>query len=275
MPEPIVIDPRAIRMRDRMFKKYGAALIREKPRSAKSKVDAIPAVKEPRYCIEGIGVLTETPILNKLGEIIVFAPTAFDKYIANNHRPDLWLSHDNTKIVGSGIELCGMNVGVAFRMALSDERYAAIIKQMVESKTRDSISIGFTEIKVRDKVYFGHKVRYIEEAEIREVSLVPVGACRQAFARIIDANNEPPLEQSVSSDMFAIEYDLHNIHSIRKDNDLSIEWLQQRLAALEAGASYHGEQPASRPMTMSESNRLHTEWVNQMQSERRAMLRLM
>jgi hypothetical protein len=69
-------------------------------------------------------------------------------------------------------------------------------------------------------VLFGHPVKIVDEAEIREVSLVSRGACKEAFARIIDANYEPPLSESVSSDMFGIEYGLHNINSLKKDNQM-------------------------------------------------------
>jgi HK97 family phage prohead protease len=268
--QPIIVDPRAMRARNRMFKKYGGFILREGPRFNKSRVEEAAVVaREPRYCIEGICIFTETAIANQRGEIIVFEPTSLDNFIASDQRPELWLGHDNTKVAGSGIELCAVNIGVAFRFDLTNKQYAATIRQMVESNTQDSISIGFTELKARDEVVHGHKVRFIEEASIREISLVPVGACKQAFARIIDANKEPPLSESVTSDMFGIEYDLHNIRSIRKDNDLAIDWLQQRLSSLENEAYV---QPVIRSMTANASNRIQTERYDLLQAARRAKL---
>jgi HK97 family phage prohead protease len=267
----IIVDPRAMRARDRLFKKYGAALFRERRRSAKSKIDEA-AAKEPRWCIEGLAIETDEPIANQQGEIIVLPLTAFDAFIASGQRPEFWLGHDKTKVVGSGVELCAMNIGVAFRMELTNKQYAAAIKQMVESNRQDSISIGFTEIKVRNEVVHGHRVRFIDEALIREISLVSDGASKRAFARIIDANKEPPLSESASSVMFGIEYDLHNVRALKKNNDVAIDHLQQRLEALEARTTYHDERPCM-PMTSAQSNRLQTERYEQMISDRRAKLR--
>ena len=101
MKQTIVIDASALFARERMFSKYGARLGRDGPRFAKSRVAKVDAEDEPRYAIEGIAVLFDTPILNKKGETIVFERTAFDEYFLKDERPDFWLSHDSTKAFGS------------------------------------------------------------------------------------------------------------------------------------------------------------------------------
>jgi hypothetical protein len=172
----------------------------------------------------------------------------------------------------SGLELCPLNVGVAFRLPLTNKRYAETIREMVETGEQASISIGFTSLKTRNEVLFGHPVKIVEEAEIREVSLVPRGACKQAVARIIDANCEPPLNESVSSDMFGIEYGLHNIRSIKEDNETAINWLKRSLSTLEAGLQGDECEPANWSTDVYQSNRLQTEKYDRLQSARRAML---
>jgi HK97 family phage prohead protease len=275
--QTITVDASALRARERMFSKHGARLGRDGPRFAKSNVAKVDdAEDEPRLCIEGIAALTEYAIANKNGTIIVFDPEAFDKHIASGRRTEMWIGHDSTKVVGSnnnGLELCLLNNGFAFRMPLTNRSYAATIKEMVASGKQAAISIGNTELKARDEICFGHAVRWIEEAEIREISLVPVGACKQAFARLIDANNEPPLNESVSSDMFTIEYGLHNVKVMKRDNDDAISSLASRLSALAAGMRCDDEPQSSAPsMTTNQSNARETSRVEKMQEQRRAKL---
>jgi HK97 family phage prohead protease len=276
MKTSIVVDASALLARERMIRKYGARLGRDGPRFAKSNVAKVDAEYEPRLCIEGIAALTEYAIANKNGTIIVFDPEAFDKHVASGRRTEMWIGHDPTKVVGSnstGLELCLLNNGIAFRMPLANCSYAATIKEMVESGKRAAISIGYTELKARDEICFGHKVRWIEEAAIREVSLVPVGACKQAFARLVDANHELPLNESVSSGMFGIEYGLHNVRVMKRDNDDAISSLASRLSALAAGIQYDDEpKPVAWSMTTNQSNARETSRVEQMQAQRRATL---
>jgi HK97 family phage prohead protease len=273
MKTTIVIDASALRARERMFSKYGARLGRDGPRFAKSNVAKVDdADDEPRLCIEGIGISFGKLIVNKFGETILFEPNSFDKYFSTGKRPDFQLSHDPTKVFGSNTELCILDEGVAFRLPLANKSYAATIKQMVESGEQACISIGFTELRTRDEVHFGHKVKHIEEAEIREISLCPRGACKQGFARIIDANSEPPLHESVNTAMFGIEFGLHNIKIIKEDNDIAVDWLKHKLSTLD-GEHQHNEPQSSAPsMTTGQGNRLVTDSYDRMRAERRTKL---
>jgi phage head maturation protease len=116
---------------DRMMKRYSSIVAHMKPRFAKSR--AVEDEDEPRLCIEGIAVLTEHPIADKNGQILVFDPHAFDEHVASGRKTEVWLGHDSKKVVGSNVQLCLLNNGVAFRLPLTNKSYAATIKQMVES----------------------------------------------------------------------------------------------------------------------------------------------
>jgi phage head maturation protease len=264
----IVIDASALRARERMLKKYGASLFRSGPRFSKSTDTPDDSPYEPRLCIEGIGIAFDTPILNKYGETIIFGPNSFDEYFKSSTRPPFWQCHDAATVFGSNTELSILNVGVAFRLPLTST-YATKIRELVDSG-HDGISIGFTEIRTRKEILFGYPVKMIDEAVIREISLVPRGACKQAFCRVIDANHEPPLNESVSSDMFGLEYDLHHVKIIHEDNKATVDWLKDRLSALEAETSY--DEPSPMRWPANESNRRTTAQYEAMIAERRTML---
>jgi HK97 family phage prohead protease len=246
-------------------------LLHDGRRLARSKVLVDDVDEEPRLCIEGLAILFETPILNKYGETIIFEPTAFDKYFESDARPPFWQGHDAATAFGSNTELCILNEGVAFRLPLTNPTYAAKIREMVESGERACISIGFTEMKTRNEEIFGHPVKMIEQADLREISLVPRGACKQGFARVIDANHEPPLNESVNSEMFGIEYGLHNIKILKEDNEIAVARLRVQLSTLEAGLQYD-EPTLRRTMTANESNRLTTERYEQLAANTRRRL---
>jgi HK97 family phage prohead protease len=228
----IVIDASALRTREKMRRKYGASMFRDGRRFAKSEAVRDDIDDEPRLAIEGIAILFDELILNKHGNIIIFEPTAFDNYVASGKRPPVWLQHDPTKVVCDNAELCLLNVGLGFRIPLTNSSYAATAKEMIESGD-DGVSIGFTELKTRDEVHFGHSVKRILEAEIRESSICPRGACKNAFARIINANAEPPLHESVSTTVFGIEFDLHSVKRLIDDNQFNLRQLKRDLLLLE------------------------------------------
>jgi HK97 family phage prohead protease len=247
----------------------GASLFRNGPRFVKSITTAKD--KPPRLCIEGLGITFDTPILNKYGETIIFGPNSFDEYFKSSTRPPFWQSHDAATAFGANTELCLLSEGVAFRLDLTNVTNAAKIEELVMSG-HDGISIGFTELKTRNEVLFGHPVKMIDEAEIREISLVPRGACKQAFCRLIDANKEPPLHESVNSTMFGIEYDLHNIKIIKEDNDIAICWLERKLSALQAAAEYDEPHLVAPSMTVDQCNRIVSGRYDQLRTEQRALL---
>jgi HK97 family phage prohead protease len=252
-----------------MWKKYGAVLRRDGPRFAKCNVAKVTPDDEPSFCVEGLGLEFDKLIANKVGEIIIFEPTAFDLYFASGKRPEFWIGHDKTKVVGSNVELCLLNEGVAFRFPLPNTACGKAVRDMVLSGERTSISIGFTELNGRDEIHFGHNVHRIVEASVREVSLVTTGASKAAFARIINANAEPPLHESVNTTMFGLEFDLHNVRRLSDDNQFSLRQLKRDLLLLQDEDDSHNP---IKPMTMDQHNRLQTEQYESLRAQRRAVL---
>jgi HK97 family phage prohead protease len=172
----------------------------------------------------------------KTGEIIVIEKGCFAAHFANGRRTEMWLAHEETEVVGStasGLELIETDDGIAFRLPLTNKKYAATIQRMVTSGKQACISVGITRTKERREIVGRHSVTFIESAELRECSLVAAGACDQAFARLIDANHSPPLRDSVNSIPFQIESGMHNIKTQREKLATRIEALKDRTAALE------------------------------------------
>jgi HK97 family phage prohead protease len=250
---------------DRMIQKY-AKYFRNQTRD-----ESQEGGYEPRLCIEGWAVIFEEPILNK-NEILVFERGCFDEHIANGCRTEFWLAHDSTEVVGSnesGLELCVTGDGLAFRMPLSNRRYADTIMRMVESKKQAAISVGITRSKERTEMIGNREVIFIEHVELRECSLVAAGSCEQAFARLIDANQNPSLCESVNSITFKIESGIHNARVQGNNNSTRLRALKHRISALEAKQQ---TPPVNLSMTTSESTRIVTERYDTMRAERRANL---
>jgi HK97 family phage prohead protease len=237
---------------------------------AKSNAAKTEPDDEPRLCVEGLGLEFDTLIANKIGEIIIFEPTAFDDYFASGKRPEFWIGHDKDKVVGGNVELAILNEGVAFRFELPNTTHGIAVKDSVLSGEQTGISVGFTELNARDEIHFGRNVHRILEASIREVSVVPRGASKKAFCRIIDANREPRLGESVNTVLFGIEHDLHNIKVLVDDNDFAIRTLKRNLLLLQDG--HHGSDEPIKSMTVNQSNRLQTEQYETFRAQRRAVL---
>jgi HK97 family phage prohead protease len=263
----IVIDASAHRARDGMFRKFGKQLFRDGPRFAKSNVTNTDRDGEPRYCVEGLGLEFDTLIANKVGEIIRFEPTAFDNYFASCKRPEFWIGHNKDKVVGGNVEVCILNEGLAFRFPIPNTAQGKAVKDMILAGEHTSISVGFTELNARDEVLFGHNVHHIIEASIREVSVVPIGASKNAFCRIIDANLEPPLHESVNTTLFGIEHDLHNIKRLIDDNQFNLRQLKRDLLLLE-----DNDAPVVGPVSFAFESDFDT--IERMQKQSRARLGL-
>jgi HK97 family phage prohead protease len=218
---------------DKMMAKYGRFLFRDRPPRSENE----NAEDEPKLCIEGVAVIFNEPILNKEGEILVFERGCFNEHFSNRRRTEFWIAHDPSNVVGSTIsdlEIFTNEDVVAFRMSLTNQRYAATIKRMVESKTQAAISVGITRSKERVELVGKHKVVFIENAELRECSLVAEGACEQAFARLIDARYNGTLQESINTQPFNIEQGLHNIRRQREKSASAMRDLAERLDALQA-----------------------------------------
>ena len=257
--------PIANSAREKNLRKYGTTIFRNGPRFAKS-----DAIEEGSFCIEGWAVLFNEPIGLQSGEIVVFERGCFDDHLASRET-DFRLAHDETQVVGSthsGLELYATDAGLAYRMPLNNRQYASAIKRKVESNKQSAISIGISRSTERTETIGKHNVIFIERAELLESSLVGEGCCEQAFAYLIDADDAPPLKDSINSQSFKLESVAHNLRTQYRKKMRKLDALTERIAALQ-------ESPVSKPMTTNESNAYHTASIEEMQTDRRAKLRSM
>jgi HK97 family phage prohead protease len=206
-------------------------------RSGRHRAKAQDDEDEPRLAIEGWAVLTDEPIGMKTGEVIVLENGCFDSFFSSGGRTEMWFAHDETEVIAStnsGLEFAVTDEGLAYRLALTNKRYASTIKQMVTSGKQACISVGITRTRERQETVGQHTVTFIEQADLRETSLVALGACTEAFARLVDLNHAQPLKDSVKSLGFKIDSSVHNAKAQRDKNAVRIERLNDRLGALES-----------------------------------------
>jgi prohead serine protease len=238
----ILIDPQDLRFQETMQRKYGAR--NQGPIFARLPIKDSSDNRSP-LSVEGSAVKLNHPILNKDGQILVFEKDCFDSHFNTVRHVEFQLAHDATRIIGStddGLEICIVGDIVAFRLPLN-QHHAPKIKGLIESGKQAAISVGVTRTKERVERIAGQDVIFIEQAVITEISLVAEGACKQAFARLIDPNDEPPLDKSVTSPMFRTEQSIHHLKVLAKEMDRAIE---AKVAALEVEAeSQHVRRPIS------------------------------
>ena len=242
---------------ERMMKKYGRYLTNHfKPDATKE--------DEPRFCVEGLAILTNKPIETKDGEILIIESGAFDQHFASGAKTEIWLSHDESKVIcstASGAEFEVTAQGLAFRFPLDNRRYSDSVRRMVKDGKQASVSVGITHKKSRRETVAGRSVIFVECAELREVSLVAEGACQQAFARLVDANHAPSLKASIDSVPFKIDAAIHNIKRQAAKNQARFDALAKRLDALEATAP----QTKRKWPSWAESNHMQSEETERLQ----------
>jgi HK97 family phage prohead protease len=225
----IVIDPSALRARDKMMSRYGKYI-----NHVFAKRDA-DGTGDSSLCIEGWAVLFNEPIALQSGEIVVFERHCFDSHLATRNT-DFRLAHDPDQVVGStnsGLELYATDAGLAYRMPLTNKRYASTIKRKVESNSQSAISVGITRSTERTETIGKHKVVFISKAELTESSLVAEGCCEQAFAYLIDADDAPPLKDSINSASFKLESTAHNLHTQYRKRMRQLAKLTDRITELQ------------------------------------------
>jgi HK97 family phage prohead protease len=223
--------PIAMRSREKILRKYGASMFRNGPRYGKSD----ETDNESSLCIEGWAVLFNEPIALQSGEIVVFERSCFDVHLATRET-DFRLAHDETQVVGStnsGLQFCATDFGLAYRMPLTNKRYASTIERKVESNSQSAISVGISRSTERTETIGKHKVIFIERAELIESSLVAEGCCEAAFAYLIDVNDAPCLKDSINSPSFKLESTAHNLHTQYRKRVRELAALTNRITELQ------------------------------------------
>jgi HK97 family phage prohead protease len=138
----------------------------------------------------------------------------FAKSLASGKRIDLQLNHDAATVAAStanGLELEESEIGLLFRIDLRHVKNAAILSRMVDAGSHACASVAYSVVSDRTEKFGGHPVRIITEAALKEVSLVPRGAIKQAFVFLSDTVNTPTIIGMERSAVFALDRAAHNV----------------------------------------------------------------
>ncbi|MGO7319358.1 HK97 family phage prohead protease [Rhizobium ruizarguesonis] len=122
-------------------------------------------------------------------------PGAFQGTLADGKRKKLLFDHDDRQEMGStdnGLEFAATAKGLAFRMALSDDRNGQMIYQAVMSNTRPCVSIGADLAESRVRWAGEIEYDFCARVDLQEISLVPEGAVESTYAMVVDLDEENP-----------------------------------------------------------------------------------
>lgn len=98
---------------------------------------------------------------------------AFAKTISTNRKIRLLFQHDRYVVIGQVMEAYEDNYGLYVKCRLDiDVEKAAEVYTLLKSGSLDSMSIGFKTIKADFKEINGNVIRYVQEVELFEVSVV-------------------------------------------------------------------------------------------------------
>ena len=109
----------------------------------------------------------------------------------------LHFDHNESRTIGTnsdGLILVADEFGVAMRFYPRSD--IAIHREAVETvrdNVRTALSVGIEFHNKQFEQYEGKRVRIVRDATISEVSLVPDGACREAYCLLIDKRVCGPL----------------------------------------------------------------------------------
>jgi HK97 family phage prohead protease len=121
------------------------------------------------------------------GDIVVKG--AFAKSIARGiGRVKMFRDHDRTKIIGGWTEIVENEKGLMVRGQLDLEiQHARETHVLLKKERLDGLSIGFRTIKHRfDQAK--PMVRYLEEVDLKEISIVPFGMNKRAVITGVKGN---------------------------------------------------------------------------------------
>ena len=112
-------------------------------------------------------------------------------------------------------------------------------------------SVAYSVVSDRTEKFGGHPVRIITEAALKEVSLVPRGAIKQAFAFLSDTVNTPTIVGMERSAVFALDQATHNM---RRANAAILENTAQLTERVDRLCEQAGIGPTSNSSMSSEAN---------------------
>jgi HK97 family phage prohead protease len=206
-------------------------------------------------------------------ELIMFLPGSFGDL--ETHAVAFCIDHELSTEVAStnnGLQLMVDDDAIQFRLDLEKAANGYVIAHMCEIGNREAMSVGCDILESRYRTIAGHSVKVVSRARLNEISICKLGAAGDnAFASLVDTSlTSKPVAGSRSANYTAY----HKLFKISRKiaamkHDSEVAYLRASIAA------YTDQAPIARPITADQSNRLETERIEQMQSERRAMLRRM
>jgi HK97 family phage prohead protease len=143
--------------------------------------------------IRGYATLWNKPHVYN-GGFDVFRPGCFARSLIGQKAIRLLIDHDESNLLATsadGLELLGDDTGLAFRCDMS--RVDARSRDRIGS--RRAMSVGYFPLAVEEKRVAGETVRFIEDANLTEISLCTAGAVKEAFAIFTSSSLSEPLRE--------------------------------------------------------------------------------
>lgn len=140
--------------------------------------------------ISGIASKFNSPILHG-GMVNIISPQAFDRSLATGSKIPLLNQHNMLDPVGVITEIAPKDGALQFKaqLALKNSR-AADVFALAEAGVLSGVSIGFVPSVTRyGKDKMGRRVRYIDDVELHEISLVTVPADKNAQVMVAYAED--------------------------------------------------------------------------------------
>ncbi|MDA9487945.1 HK97 family phage prohead protease [Bradyrhizobium sp. CCBAU 11361] len=237
----IDIDAADMRVIDRMNRRYGSILNR-------MRVWREPASEAVTgLALDGYGIVYDEPLIYD-DEIWVFEAGCFSDSLKSGQAIYFQLDHDDKQRLAStrdAVSFADNEIGLAFRLDLSEVERGAELKRMVDTDRRAAISVGIRNEETRVQTIGKHPVRFITRADLIEVSLVGAGKCANAFAGIVNAGFET-LEPGKKGVMFTANFAEHKLKRMKKS-------IAERNAAVDSISAKLDRMEGKRPIASVEA----------------------
>ncbi|MCX7308980.1 MAG: HK97 family phage prohead protease, partial [Afipia sp.] len=145
--------------------------------------------------VEGYAILYNEPLFTN-GEINVIESGSLSNSLKGSAPIYLQVNHDKERRIAStndALAFVDDAVGLGFRVDLEETKNGSYIKQLVSSRQNAAVSVGLTIEEDRVEKIGKHSVRFISRARLNEISLVREGACKDAFAGVVNTSYSEPV----------------------------------------------------------------------------------